>query len=98
MAWTKAKTAVVVGVVAILAVTSTTVIGFKLAQKHRPTAKPAMGLFPVMLNATANIQPDGTILFQGTVEETNNASWTTGADSITEAAGFLELLMNQASP
>jgi len=39
MAWTKAKTSIVVGIVAILAATSTTVIGIKLARAHRSTVE-----------------------------------------------------------
>jgi len=44
MAWTKAKTSIVVGIVAILAATSTTVIGIKLARAHRSTVEPTTGL------------------------------------------------------
>ena len=52
MAWTKAKTAIVVGVVAILAATSTTVIGIKLARAHRSTVEPTTGLSPIMQTVT----------------------------------------------
>jgi RNA polymerase sigma factor (sigma-70 family) len=84
MAWTKAKTAIVVGAVAILAATSTTVIGIKLTRAHRAPPD-TTALSPVELNVIADIQPDGTILFQGTAEETNSTSRTASADSINDA-------------
>jgi hypothetical protein len=98
MAWTKAKTVVVVGVVAILAAATTGIVGFKLAQRHHPAAKLAIGLSPVMENATGNIQSDGTILFQGTVEETNSASRTTRTDSITEAGTISRMTDESGRP
>jgi RNA polymerase sigma factor (sigma-70 family) len=71
MAWTKAKTAIVAGAVVILAATSTTVIGIKLARAHRPAAERTDILSPLSENLTAEIQPTGTILFRAAVEETN---------------------------
>jgi RNA polymerase sigma factor (sigma-70 family) len=88
MAWTKAKTAIVVGVVAILAATSTTVIGIKLARAHRSTVEPTTGLSPIMQTVTADIQPDGTAFFQATVEETNNTSRTISTDNINDVDGI----------
>ena len=88
MAWTKAKTAIVVGVVAILAATSTTVIGIKLARAHRSTVEPTTGLSPIMQTVTAEIQPDGTALFQATVEETNITSRTISTDNINDVDGI----------
>jgi RNA polymerase sigma factor (sigma-70 family) len=88
MAWTKAKTSIVVGIVAILAATSTTVIGIKLARAHRSTVEPTTGLSPIMQTVTADIQPDGTALFQATVEETNNTSRTISTDNINDVDGI----------
>ena len=88
MAWAKAKTAIVVGVAAILATTSTTVIGIKVARAHRATAEPTTGLSPIMQTVTADIQLDGTILFQDTVEETNNTSRIISTDNINDADGI----------
>ena len=94
MAWTKAKTGVVISVVVILAVTSTTVVGYKLAQQHRSIAKPPAGLFPVAVNAMGDIQPDGTVLCQATLEELNNSKRTLRTDSITEA-GEISLMTDE---
>jgi RNA polymerase sigma factor (sigma-70 family) len=88
MAWTKAKTSIVVGIVAILAATSTTVIGIKLARAHRSTVEPTTGLSPIMQTVTSDIQPNGTILFQSTVEETNNTSRTISTDNINDVDGI----------
>jgi len=83
MAWTKAKTTIALGVVAILAATSTTVIGIKVVSAHRAPPDTTV-LTPVEMNALADIHSDGTILFQGTVEETNNTTRTASADSIND--------------
>ena len=98
MAWTKAKTAVVVGAVVILAATSTTVIGIKLARAHRATAEPTTGLSPIMQTVTANIQPDGTILFQSKIEETNNTSRTISTDNINDADGISRAVDESGKP
>ena len=82
MAWTKMKTAVVVGVVAILATTSTTVIGIKVARAHRARVEATSSWSPLSRNLTADIQADGTILFQATVEEINSTSQTISTDHI----------------
>lgn len=74
MAWTKMKTAVVVGAVAILAATSTTIIGIKMAHTQHEKAGPMVSLSPSMMNGVVDMQPDGTSLFQMTVEETNGTS------------------------
>jgi len=74
MAWTKAKTAIIAGVVVILAATSTTVIGVKLARVHRLAADQPDILTPLAVNMTFEMQPDFTILFHGIVEETNATS------------------------
>jgi RNA polymerase sigma factor (sigma-70 family) len=65
MAWTKAKTAVVAGVV-LVAVTTTGVVGYKLVQAHHS------GNRPVSLQSAINdVQTDGTIRFQTTSEIIN---------------------------
>ncbi len=100
MAWTKAKTAVVVGVVAILGATSTTVIGIKLARAHRPIPDTS-DLSPVALNSTVDLQPDGTILFQATVEEMNRTSRTispVNADSINDAQAISRVTDESGQP
>jgi RNA polymerase sigma factor (sigma-70 family) len=87
MAWTKTKTAVAVGVVALLAATSTTVVGFKLTQARRADAEPVTGLSPTALTVLADIQNNGSILFQATVEETNTTGQTISVDNINDAQG-----------
>ena len=86
MAWTKAKTAAAVGVAAILTATSTTVVGIKLAEARHATSNTTMILSPTLENLTADIQPDGTIRYQATVEETNVSSRTTGIDYLNSGA------------
>ena len=86
MAWTKAKTAVVVGMAAILTATSTTVIGIKLVQAHHATNEETHPLSPIMKNLTAIIESDGTIHFRGTVEQINSSSQTVRTDRITDAS------------
>jgi RNA polymerase sigma factor (sigma-70 family) len=83
MAWTKAKTAVVVGMAAILAATSTTVIGIKLAQSRHAIPQEPHPLSPIIMNLTMNMESHGTIHCQGTVEETNSSSQTVRTDRIT---------------
>ncbi len=95
MAWTKAKTGMVIGIVAILAVTSTTFVGFKLAERRLPIAESATGLSPFTMNATGSIQPDGTILVQGTLEEINNSRRTMRTDNI-GAAGEISRLTDES--
>jgi len=85
MAWTKAKTAVVVGVAALLAATSTTVIGVKLIQAHRAKTEPLAALSPIMMNVTADIAPDGTVRLQAIVEETNSTGRTIHTERIGDA-------------
>ncbi len=75
MAWTKAKTAVVAGVAAVLTITSTTVIGIKLVRAHRA------GNHPVLLQSSINdVQSDGTIRFQSTSEIINDSGMTVSRD------------------
>jgi RNA polymerase sigma factor (sigma-70 family) len=71
MAWTKVKTAVVVGVVAILAATSTVVIGIKVAQAHRNR--------PALMGVVADIQEDGTIFARVNFEIINLSGKTLAA-------------------
>jgi RNA polymerase sigma factor (sigma-70 family) len=77
MAWTKAKTVVVVGVVAILAATTTTVIGIRMSRAHHPVAAPKSGMAPIAQTGTIDIQPDGAAQFKFSMEETNTTSQTT---------------------
>lgn len=97
MAWAKAKTAVVLGAAAILTATSTTVIGIKVARAH--SAPPdTTALTPVEINVLADIQPDGTILSQGTVEETNGTRRTASADSINDFQAISRLTDESGKP
>jgi RNA polymerase sigma factor (sigma-70 family) len=82
MAWSKTKTAVVVGVVAILATTSTTVIGIRVARAHRAPPDTTV-LKPLAFNVTFNLQPDGTTLLKFTAELINK----TGRTAITDGVG-----------
>ena len=97
MAWTKAKTAIVIGVAAILATTSTTVIGVKLIRAHHAPPD-TTALSPVAMNSTGDIQPDGTILFQFAVEETNSTSRTASADSINDAQAISRVTDESGQP
>ena len=81
MAWTKAKTAIVVGAVAILTATSTTVVGIKMAHTHHEKAGPTAALSPLAMKGIVDMQMDGTFLFQITVEETNGTSQIIRTDS-----------------
>jgi RNA polymerase sigma factor (sigma-70 family) len=83
MAWTKTTTAVVAGV-AILAVTSTTVIGIRLSRADHPGAEPESGLSLVAQTMTIDIQPDGAVLFEASIKETNNTSQTFTFDNVTD--------------
>jgi len=97
MAWSKTKTAVVVGVVAILAATSTTVIGIKMARAHRAPPD-TTALTPIGLNLTVNIQPDGTFLEQFAVEVTNSTSRTATAVSIGDALEISRITDESGKP
>ena len=98
MAWTKAKTAIVAGAVVILAATSTTVIGVKLARAHRPAAERWDVLSPVSVNSTLEMQPAGSILFQATVELTNATSQTSGITRLTGADKVSRLVDESGQP
>jgi RNA polymerase sigma factor (sigma-70 family) len=89
MAWTKMKTAVVVGVTVVLAVTSTTIVGIKLARPHRAAAKPLAALSPVMLNLTADMEANGGVHGVGTVVETNGTDQTILTDRIDNEEGSM---------
>jgi RNA polymerase sigma factor (sigma-70 family) len=91
MAWTKAKTAVVVGVVTILAAISTTVIGIKMARAHR--APP-----DTTFNVTFNIQPDGTTLLKFTAELANNSSRTMIADGVGDTIAISRITDESGKP
>jgi RNA polymerase sigma factor (sigma-70 family) len=84
MAWTKTKTAIVTGVIVLFAATSTVVIGIRASRAHHPVAEPSTGLSPISQRMIADLQPDGSILFQGTVEETNNTSQTITTDRMND--------------
>jgi len=98
MAWTKAKTAIVAGAAVILVATSTTVIGIIVARARSAAAEPTTGLSPIAQTVTADIQPDGTILFQLTAEETNNTSLTISADNINDADGISQATDESGRP
>ena len=67
MAWTKVKTAIVIGVAAILAASTTGVVGYKIVQTNRHTAN---------FSLEDDIQPDGTIYARVTVEIINTTRRT----------------------
>ena len=87
MAWTKAKTAMVVGVTVILAATSTTIVGIKLTRPHRAVAKPPAVLSPVMLNLAAEMDANGAVHGVATVVETNGTDRTILTDLINNEEG-----------
>jgi RNA polymerase sigma factor (sigma-70 family) len=84
MAWTKAKTAIVTGVIILCAATSTTIIGIRAGRAHHPVAEPSIGMSANGHSLKFDIQPDGTALFQGTIEETNNTRETITTDKIND--------------
>ena len=92
MAWTKTKTAVVVGVVAILAATSTTVIGIKMARAPRT---PPDG---TVFNMTFNIQPDGTTLLKLTAELVNGKGRTMITDGFSDAVAISRITDESGKP
>ena len=89
MAWTKAKTAIVVGVTVILAATTTTIVGIKLARPHGAAAKPPAGLSPVVLNLTAEIEASGAVHGVATVAVTNGTDRTILTDRIDNEEGSI---------
>jgi RNA polymerase sigma factor (sigma-70 family) len=70
MAWTKVKTAVIAGV--ILAATTTGVVGYKAVQAHY--AKPPL------IGAVWDMQADGIVLMQATIEFINTSQKTMGVN------------------
>ena len=89
MAWIKAKTAIVVGVTVIIAATSTTIVGIKLARPHRAAAKPLAVLSPVMLNLAADMEANGAVHGVATVAETNGTDQTILTDRIDNGEGSI---------
>jgi len=96
MAWTKMKTAVVVGVTVILAATSTTIVGIKLVRPHRAAAKPLAVLSPVMLNLTADMEANGAVHGVATVVETNSTDQTILTDRIDNEEGNIIRLTDES--
>jgi YD repeat-containing protein len=96
MAWTKMKTAVVVGVTVILAATSTTIVGIKLVRPHRAAAKPLAVLSPVMLNLTADMEANGAVHGVATVVETNSTDQTILTDRIDNEEGSIIRLTDES--
>jgi YD repeat-containing protein len=89
MAWIKAKAAIVVGVTVIIAATSTTIVGIKLARPHRAAAKPLAVLSPVMLNLAADMEANGAVHGVATVAETNGTDQTILTDRIDNGEGSI---------
>jgi RNA polymerase sigma factor (sigma-70 family) len=74
MAWTKMKTAIVVGVI-VAATAATGVMGYKLVKSH-----------PILQSsAITDLQPDGTIRSQVTVEGINNSGMTITSNDFQDA-------------
>lgn len=69
MAWTKSKTAIAVGAVAILG-TSTTLVSIKLARDYFQMFA-ASGLEPTQMTQFYSVAADGNVRMRTTVEETN---------------------------
>ena len=82
MAWTKAKTAVVVGVVALFAATSTTVIWIKTHPAPPVTGAPSAALSPLVISVTADMKADGSLHAQAAVVETNRTSQVIRAENM----------------
>lgn len=78
MAWTNKKTAMVigVGVAVILAILLTTVLEFQRTRAHRRHHLPSWALSPISKDVTINLQADGSVTFEGTIEETNATRMT----------------------
>ena len=84
MAWSTTKTAMVAGSAAILILTSTTVVGIKVAdarQLARLLAEPTDILSPTMMNTIADLQPDGAVVCQAAIQQTNTSEHTAIVDT-----------------
>ena len=77
MAWTKTKTAILLGAVAIV-VTTSTVVGIRLAQDGIVFS----GLSPTGMAQVYTIATDGSVRLQTTIEETNLTDRTIQGESI----------------
>jgi len=87
MAWSSAKTAVVAGTAAVLVLISGTIVEVKVAGKHRLArllAEPADVLTPTMMASIANMQPDGSIIAQFAIQETNTSTRIAMVDSVND--------------
>jgi RNA polymerase sigma factor (sigma-70 family) len=98
MAWTKAKTAGAIGLVAILATTSTIIIGTRLIRAHHAIAEPTTGLIALGQELTANIQADGTIRFRATMEVTNNTAQVINIDTINDVDAISRITDESGRP
>jgi RNA polymerase sigma factor (sigma-70 family) len=82
MAWTKAKSAVVAGVI-LTATVTTSVMGYKLAQ--------AQDAKPPLIGAELDIQSDGVVLTRATIEALNTSKRTVGTNDFDQMQTELEL-------
>lgn len=89
MAWTKTKTAVAVGVVALFVATSTTVIGIKIARAHHATEKTSAAVSPVAISITGDLEADGSFHGHATVWETNSTRENIRTDHIDDEQGII---------
>jgi hypothetical protein len=81
MAWTKTKTAILAGVIALLGGTSS-IVGYKVWQAHGMGESSSSGLSPTMMDQIYSIEADGTVRFQGNIEEINRTSQAAHTDNI----------------
>lgn len=81
MAWTNKKTANVIGAgVALLIIILTTIVRIERMRAHYWASQPTGALSPISKSLTINVQPDGSVSFQATIEETNTTRLITHAD------------------
>jgi len=96
MAWTKAKTTIVVGIIALVAATSTTVVVVKSRAPQPVPGNRTDGLSPTMETMTADIQSDGSVRFEATVEEVNRTSKTVNTDRINDSDTIIDQLTDES--
>jgi len=89
MAWTKLKTTLVAGAIALLAVSGTTVIGMNLAAAHRAAS---LVLFD---SSVIIISPDGTAHVKSTVKKRNDSNGARRSETIT-SYGILDRVTGES--
>ena len=83
MAWTKTKTAILAGAIAIALPTST-VVGVKLVQAHNANESPSSGLSLTRMDQLYTVGLDGSVNADVTVQENNSTRRTVRTETIND--------------